>query len=311
MDAYGFSQAANRALDEQMLGAYLPAEVRTILNGVSTGQIPFNVNTAVQIDSTLSAAQRAAGARTPQAMAIGQVRNALNSANIADNVGADAKAVFDRARGMAASRFQNIERTPALGAALDEAVPDRFIEQHAIRGNVNDVANMLRNLTNDGRQAARQGVIDWIRRQAVSGTDETATFSQAGFNRAMQTIGERKLNLIFAGDRQTLETLRALGRASANAMKPPPASGVNYSGSGTTILDAVDRAAMLPGLAALLGRPGDIVRAHQVSSALTGVPVTPAAPIIRPETLAATAGRASGLAALLAPPAATGILGLR
>lgn len=286
MDAYGFSQAANRALDDQMLGAYLPAEVRNTLNQVSRGEIPFNVNTAVQMDRVLSAAQRAAGEGTPQALAIGQVRNSLNSAGIADNVGADAKAVFDAARGMARSRFQNIERTPALGSALDETVPpERFVEQFAVRGSVNDVANMMRNLTNEGRQATRQGVIDWIRQRAVSGEGDTAKFSQSGFNRALQAIGDRKLELLFAGDRQQLQTLRALGRASATAMVPPPASGVNYSGSGTTILDAIDRAAALPFPLNVLGRPGDIVRAHQATAALTPAPVTPALPILSPDLL--------------------------
>jgi hypothetical protein len=55
LDNVGFVKAANDALDEGMLGHYLPAQVRNMLNDVSTGKIPLNVNTAVQMDSVLSA----------------------------------------------------------------------------------------------------------------------------------------------------------------------------------------------------------------------------------------------------------------
>lgn len=312
MDTQQFSQSANLALDDQMLGTYLPTEVRTLLNRVSAGEIPFNVNTAVQMDRVLSAAQRSAGQGTPQSLAIGRVRDALNRTGVADNVGEDAMRVFGQARGMAAQRFGNIERTPALGAALDESVaPEKFIEKFAIRGEVNDVANFMRNLPNEGRQAARQGVIDWLRRQAVHGEGDSAKFSQAGFNRAMQTIGDRKLALIFAGDRQGLETLRALGRASGNAMNAPVASGVNYSNSANALIDHLDRAGSLPFLSALIGRPGDLVRSAQVTGALRPVPVTPAEPALSEELLRLIGRRGGVVGALSAPGVGTGILGIQ
>lgn len=293
----------------------IPAAVMKRLNefGIMGGTQTrvFNIREAEKLKTLIG--NNIDNPNTPTGKALtllrGSVDDAVNS--LADVPGAQAANAFQVARGTAARRFQTIERTPGLRAALDDVAPDQFIEKYAVRGNVNDVANLMRNMGTEGRHAAREGVVDWIRRQAVSGSGDTASFSQAGFNRALQSIGDRKLELIFAGDRNTLETLRALGRASASALKPPPASGVNYSGSGTTILDAVDRAAMLPGLSALLGRPGDIVRAHQVSSALTPAPVTRAAPVIRPETLPQLTGPLSGLAALLAPPITTGILGLR
>lgn len=312
MDSVAFANEANRALDENMLGAYLPTEVRTILNRVSGGEIPFNVNTAVQIDRVLSAAQRSAGNGTPQSLAIGQVRNSLNRAPIADNVGEDAKRTFDAARGMAAQRFGNIERTPALGAALDEGVaPEKFVEKFAIRGEVNDVANFMRNLTNEGRQATRQGVIDWIRRQAVNGVEDTATFSQAGMNSALEAIGNRKLELIFAGDRGTLQTLRTLGRVGAYVQKQPVSSGVNYSASGTMLADAADRAGGLPVLGALLGKPGDLIRSAQVTGSLRPVPVTPQAPLLSDELLRRIGRPAGLLGGLVSPGIGTGILGLQ
>ena len=99
LDNVGFVKAANDALDEGMLGHYLPDQVRNMLNDVSTGKIPLNVNTAVQMDSVLSAAQR--GAMPAERKALGAVRDALNGASPANNTGADALAAFQGARKLA------------------------------------------------------------------------------------------------------------------------------------------------------------------------------------------------------------------
>lgn len=311
MDAQAFSTNANLALDEGMLGHYLPSEVRTILNDVSAGRIPFNVNTAVQMDTVLSAAQRAAGERTPQALAIGRVRDALNNAPIENSAGESAKAAFDTARQAAARRFATIERTPALDSVVGKApevAPEKFIEKFAIRGEVQDVANLMRNLPVDTRAEVRAGVLDFIRSKAVIGEGDAAKFTQAGLRDALRTIGDRKLDLIFAGDRAALNQLRAAARVGANVQVPPVASGVNYSGSGTAIMDFMDRMGNYPVIGALMGRPSDMIRGVQVSQSLRGAPpVTPTPPVMSDELLA-TLGRRGGL--LAAPVAAGGILNL-
>jgi hypothetical protein len=306
MNAKQFSDTANLALDDQMLGAYLPNEVRTILNRVSAGEIPFNVNTAVQIDRVLSAAQRSAGNGTPQSLAIGRVRDALNRADIADNVGVDAKQAFDTARGLAADRFRKIESSPAISEALEGAVaPEKFIEKFAIRGEVQDVANLLRNMQPQSRAEVRNGVLQWLRDKALS--SDGTKFNQASFNRALNSIGERKLDLIFAGDRTALENLRALGRVGSNIQSPPIASGVNYSNSANALMDALDRAARLPVVGALMGKPGDIVRATQVQNSLVAPsPVTPGAPLLNQDLINRLAFPAGLLAA---PVGVSGLLG--
>jgi hypothetical protein len=80
LDRAAFSQAANRALDDGMWGHFVPPEVRGILNDISAGKTPFTVETAEQVDSILSAAQRRAGQGSPQASAIGVIRRALHDA---------------------------------------------------------------------------------------------------------------------------------------------------------------------------------------------------------------------------------------
>lgn len=77
LDRGAFSQAANKALDDGMWGRFVPDNIRGLLNDVTAGKTPFTVDAAEQIDGILSAAQRRAGQGTPEASAIGVIRNAL------------------------------------------------------------------------------------------------------------------------------------------------------------------------------------------------------------------------------------------
>ncbi len=148
MDAAHMSREANLALDEAMLGHYLPKEVRGILNDITSGKMPFNVNTAVQVDSVLSAAQRTAGHGSAEALAIGKVRDAINNAPIADNIGEGAKKLFDTARGMARERFALHDAIPGLKAAAEGSVnADDFIRKFVINGKTDELRRMAKLLS--------------------------------------------------------------------------------------------------------------------------------------------------------------------
>lgn len=81
-----FSQAANKALDDGMWGRFVPPEIRGMLNDITTGKTPFNVESAVQIDGILSAAQRKAarGGDSAGESAIGVIRNALHNTPLSE-----------------------------------------------------------------------------------------------------------------------------------------------------------------------------------------------------------------------------------
>ncbi|WP_137921694.1 hypothetical protein [Hydrogenophaga sp. 2FB] len=109
-----FSTNANNALDEGMFGAFLPSDVRNLLNQISEGKTPFNVDAAVQIDTLLSQAQRRAdrAGDAAAARAVGVVRDALHGTPLA---AAPAQAA---AGGMA----DDLGR--AAGEVVDEGVTD-------------------------------------------------------------------------------------------------------------------------------------------------------------------------------------------
>lgn len=107
-----FSNNANRALDEGMFGAFLPADVRNLLNQITEGRTPFNVDAAVQIDTLLSQAQRRAerAGDSAAARAVGVVRDALHGTPLAAGAPAASGMADDAAR--------------AAGEVFDEGVTD-------------------------------------------------------------------------------------------------------------------------------------------------------------------------------------------
>jgi hypothetical protein len=225
---------------------------------------------------------------TPSGKALTLLKQGIDDAinGIGDDAGAQAAGAFRQARGLAAQRFENLRRTPGLEKAIsrDPGAPEKFLETEIIRGDVKDVANLMFKLRPEARAEVRAAVLDWIKGKGVSGVEDTAKFTQAGFNKALETLGERKLKLIFAGDKEALKQLQALGRVGAYVQNPPVASGVNYSNTFTSGLDFMDQVSRLPGLNLISGRVGDMVRAAQaanavgaVSPALAGGPAIPSA----------------------------------
>lgn len=290
MDAPGFSRAANLALDEQMLGNYLPAEVRGILNDVSAGKIPFNVNTAVQIDSTLSAAQRAAGARTPQALAIGKVRDALNSAGIGDNVGQDAKAAFDTARGLARQRFAMHEAIPALEAAASGEAPDAFVQRFVLNGRVEEtrrLADMLRENSPEAFQEARSQLGARISRAAF-GENLTGDKLPAAerFARELRTIGADKMRAFFS--QAEIDNMRTLARAVGYINTPPSSSAVNTSNNIGAITSLASRIPGIPAAVSIADALRNTVVNHSAANAAIRAQV-PSTPAVSPEQAAALA----------------------
>jgi hypothetical protein len=298
MDAAEFSRAANLALDDGMLGHYLPAEVRNMLNGVSAGKIPFNVNTAVQMDTVLSAAQRSAGQGSPQSLAISKIRDALNSAPIESAVGEDAKKMFDVARGMAKERFSLHDAIPALKAAANgETAADDFVRKFVLNAPAKEVQRMAGILDSTARQEARSQIGATIERAAfgenLAGDKAVAPERLA---KALRDIGDQKLSAFFTNSE--VDQMKRLARIAAYKSSLPSTAAVNSSNTAAT---AVNLASRLPGgdkLRLLAGLTQPIVNQRSVNTAMNAtVPqsanVSPEA-IRRAQLAAALGGLISG-----------------
>lgn len=240
IDVPAFSKAANDALDSQMLGRFLPEGARGLLNDVSSGKIPLDVNTAVQIDSVLSQAQRGAAARgdAAGAKAIGVVRTALNDAPISSDAGAAAKTAFDQARQMAAKRFATIEGSPALKAALEGASPDNFVSKYVIGADAQDLQNLSQLLTNDpqSRGLVRGQIASYLQSKAFgANTAGDKGFAQESFNRALNNMGDARLAAFFTPNE--IEQFHRIGRVGAYIGSTPAGSAVNRSNTAGALMN--------------------------------------------------------------------------
>ncbi|ALV06706.1 hypothetical protein [Roseateles depolymerans] len=141
LDSAAFSQTANRALDEGMWGHSLPADVRNVLNDITSGKTPLNVGNSVQIDSFLSAAQRRAARAGDDAAAaaIGIVRTSLNNAPLAaEQAATRAPGVAEAARaagvvdnGITDVPFRDVMPTGLPGQRALPAAPGRQLATEA------------------------------------------------------------------------------------------------------------------------------------------------------------------------------------
>lgn len=253
VDHVGFSTKANAALDEGQLGHYLPAEVKGILNDVTSGKTPFNVNTMTQIDTVLSAAQRSAGKGTPQSLAIGKVRDALNSSSIADNVGEDAKRVFDSARGKARERFSLHESMPALKAAVDDDAPDNFVRNYIIGGKVDEVKRLAETLKNSNPDAFNQAKAQIGEKIARAAFGENVTADKLAsperLAAALRTIGTDKLSAFYSP--QEIEQFKRLSRVSAYMNSKPNDAPVNTSNNIQAMISILTKIPGVPTTVAL------------------------------------------------------------
>lgn len=249
---------------------------------------------------------------SPSGKALTLLKSSIDDAvlGMADDAGSQAAGAFSNARGLASQRFKAIESAPGLENAIgrEPVAAEKFIEKFVLRGGVDETNNLLQQMRPQDRAEVRATVLDWIKQQAVSGVEDTAKFSQAGLNRALRTLGDRKLSLIFGEDPQALAQLQRLARVGAYVQAPPVASGVNYSNSANTLIDMADNVTRLP-ILQLLGKRGNIARAQQVAGAVgPAAPVRQAQALLSPEKAANAARLAAVLSSSGAAPASAGVM---
>ncbi|WP_161793195.1 glucosaminidase domain-containing protein [Bordetella avium] len=239
-----FVEHANAVLDEQMLGRWLPGNVRGLLNDVAGGKTPLNVNTATQIDSVLSEAQRSAGRAGDRAaaMAVGAVRDALHAAPLADDAaggaGSAARAAFDKARGLARDRFATIEGSPALKAALDGADPDTFVRRYILGASTQEMRTLKGVLEKspEAMQQVRAQVAEHLRNAAFgSNAAADAPMAVARYMTALRNLGREKLETVFSAGE--VERLMTMGRVGQYITTQPAGSAVNNSNTASATMN--------------------------------------------------------------------------
>lgn len=327
-----FSQAANQALDDNMLGHALPADVRSLLNDITIGKTPFNVDAATQIDTILSRAQRKASRAGDDnaSLAVGKVRDALHAtplagagggaidtgvadaaqtgapqlagpavdrtlpvvggqpgavglplahqgsqgaaAGVADT-GANARAAFDQARRAARDRFATIEATPALKAALDEAAPDKFVQQFILNAPARDVASMRTVLQNspEALQQARAQIADTLKRAAFgNNASGDGGFAAERYLNTLRNLGPEKLGVFFTPEELVQFNLAGKVMSDIGSIPAGARGAVNTSGTSGALMNLFSKfTSNTPVVRAIANQVGEIQTNRAMNKALS------------------------------------------
>lgn len=260
LDPSAFTQRAGNLLNESNVESFLTPDIRNKLNGFASGEIPLTVEIAEQFKTGIGRLQRNSADGNVR-HALGLVRQALDDTPLMGpstgrnpllgggqpaDIGQAALNAFTKARRMNRSWMETVERTPALQAVRDGIEPDRFVQQFIVgagpKANVADVEALRQSIkaSPEAMAAVKGQIAATLKKAALSGaSDEVGSFSQAGYNRAFDAIGDRKLGLFFSPEE--VEQLKAIGRVASYEQKAPAGAFVNYSNTGGAVAGLLDR----------------------------------------------------------------------
>jgi len=271
LDHYAFTQRAGDLLHDANVESFLTPDIRNKLNGFADGSIPLTVETAEQFKTGIGRLQRNSADGNVR-FALGAVRQALDETPLlgqraaapvggnqvsvpgglgpanspAQNLGQDAINAFNKARRVNRAWMQTVERTPALQAVRDGVEPDKFVQQFIVGGgkdaSFTAVAQLKHSIKSNpvAIQSVREQIAAHLKSRALnSADDEVGRFSQAGYNKALSSIGDRKLRLFFS--QQEIDQMKALGRVASYEQFQPVGSAVNNSNTAAAGAAIVDR----------------------------------------------------------------------
>jgi outer membrane lipoprotein SlyB len=160
--------------------------------------------------------------------ALGKVREALDDLPLVGET-KELKALADIARAAAKERFDTLSSDKAYKAAVNGKVaPDDFIQKFVVNGKKGDIDTMVSHLGADSqaREVMASGIINWLKSKAGISKDGNGTFSQKGFNQALENIDPKILAIVGP---EVNQQLKALGNTARNIQERPVGGFVNES----------------------------------------------------------------------------------
>lgn len=272
-----FAKSVSDNLDQAMIGDALPAGIRNAINKIATGDMPFTIQKAEQIRQAINGQMPKIPDRSSVAMKM--VNDALQNEidSVGSSIGGQAGEAFKAARAAASSRFSELEKSPALKAAVDGFEPNDFVDKFILKAKPGDLMSLRSNIQKHPElwNEARGQVIDFLKSKAVSGqTDEFAKFSQSGFKNGMNSIGDARMKILFSPDE--ISELKQIQRVASSIQVQPVGSAVNNSGTSQAAANLLTRLSHVPYLKEMAINPIMNFRMHgKINSALNpGLPLS-------------------------------------
>lgn len=225
LDGKSFVQAADRALHKDLAFDHVPSAVRKTMDRLAEGgTMTFEQFEALRTNLARVARSSADGNERHAASVI---REALENMPLPAEA-AHLKPLADAARAAAKDRFALLERDPAYKAVVNErAGADKFIEKYVVGADTAKVKTMRENLAHDStaQQAMAAGAMDRLRAGAGL-TGEGGNFSQAGYNKALESM-RPKLGILFEPEARA--DVERLGNVARYVKGQPTGTFVNNS----------------------------------------------------------------------------------
>lgn len=293
VDGKTFVASADQALSAEMKHPFLPDQVRTLMDGIRSGERPMTFENFENLRTILAAegrkADRAGDGNT--AAAVSTVRSALEALPMVGESAA-VKPLADAARAAAKERFAQIEETRALKDVVNgTATADDFVRKHVINAKKQDLMNLSLTLKDDpvALQTIKAGVVNYLKKSAGIVSDN-GNFSQAGYNKALEAM-RPKLGVLFNQDEA--HVLETVGNVARYTQMQPRGSYVNNS---NTDVAAVARGAAAHAVDAVTQSPvGSIVNREVTSAIEKKANATRLADILNPGAGTSSTGAAEKL----------------
>ena len=238
VDGKAFVADADRLLGKKLKTEFVPPTIRRQMDQFREQPMTFEQFEALRTNlaSEIRKAERAGDGNAEMALSL--VRQSLENLPM---TGADAvrlKALADQARAAARARFQMLEKDPAYKAAVnDKVAADDFVNKFVISGKKQNIQTMVDQFGrgSDAHQVMAAGTINWLRGKAGIVGEGEGNFSQAGYNKALQTLEPRLLDLMEA---EQANQLRTLGNVARYTQQQRTGSFVGTSSTATALLRA-------------------------------------------------------------------------
>lgn len=263
INGQGFSNDVFTALDDQALATFLPADIRNIVKQISDNPQYFTLRKGEELIKVLNNHYKSSmqmGEPTATTHALGVVRQALQNRQdealqgLLSQGGNDAAQLYQFAREAHKANKSLQAKMPLLQDVLKQQNKgslnyDDLYKKHVLGGKIDELAQTIDVLRNTNPQAVadiQQEVVKDITEKAIKANGQ---FSPAGMKRALDALGDRKLNILFSPDQvKRLKNIREAGHyavtqpAHAAVNNSNTASGLmNYFGNIISAIDGVGR----------------------------------------------------------------------
>ena len=229
IDGVAFANNALNSLKTNLKTEFLPDSIMRQVNAFKRGEpMTFEQFEAMRTNlaSEMRKADRAGDGNAE--FALGKVREALEDLPLTGE-SKQLKSLADEARSAAKERFDTLDSDKAYKAAVNGKVqPDDFINKFVVNGKKNDIDTMVAHLGVDSqaREVMAAGIVNWLKSKSGISADGQGTFSQKGYNKALESIDPKILAIVGP---EVNKQLKALGNTARNIQERPVGGFVNES----------------------------------------------------------------------------------